>query len=127
MLGYTTLNTFQVRIAIDDLNSSLVQLVVYVRDEFNSVTELNFSAVFIESDMNNIVSLMTTIQSGIINFSDPLIQILYGGNQNDVCQILTSLGQTLNVLAEQNLELAPNSISVLSLNQVYSNVSLLID
>jgi hypothetical protein len=103
MIDYTTLNSIQVRISIDDLNSSLVQSIVYVKDEFDCVAELNFSSVFIESDMNNIFSLITSIQSGTINFSNSLFEILYGGNQNDICQMLTSVGEILNTLAEQNL------------------------
>lgn len=117
MLGYTTLNSFQVRMPINDLNSSLIYLLVRVRDQFDCFTELNFSSISISSDMNNILSLITNIQSAVINSDyrsvinmNPIINILYSGNQNDVCQILTSFTQILNILAEQNLQLAIDSM-----------------
>jgi hypothetical protein len=113
MFGYTTSNTFQVRLPIDNLNSSLIQLMVYVRDVFDSITVLNLPSISIVPDIDSIASLMTAIKSTLAttNYSNmmtsnPLVPILYGGNQNDVCQVLTSVSQVLNILAQQNLQSA---------------------
>ena len=98
---------------IDDLNSSLIQLTVHVRDQYDCATDLDLSSVTIVPDLNNIVSFMTIIESAVVNSdfnnimtSNSLMNILYGGNQNDICQILTSIGQVSNLLAQQNLQLA---------------------
>jgi len=117
MLGYTTSNIFQVRIPIGNLNSSSIHLLVSVKDTFDCTTELEFSLVIITPDINDILSLMTKIESAVINSdysgminSYPLIGVLYGGNENDVCQVLNSFTQILINLAQQNLQLAINSM-----------------
>jgi hypothetical protein len=113
MVGYTTLNSFQIRMPVNDLNVSLIQLMVYVRDKYDCTTEFDLPSISIVPDMNNIISLITTVESSDYSSgisSNPLIEILYSGNQNDICQILTSVGQILNILAQQNLQSAINSM-----------------
>jgi len=69
---------------------------------------MNLSSVSVLPNMNSIISLITIVQSGILT-SNSLIDILYGGNQNDVCQIL-------NIIAEENIQFAiQNNISTISL------------
>lgn len=126
MLGYTTSNSFQVRMPIDDLNSSSIYLIVRIRDQYDCMTELNLSSISITSDMNNMISLMTIIQSAVVNSdfrniinTNPILNILYSGNQNDVCQILTSFTQILNLLSEQNLQMTINSKSFLLHKMIY--------
>jgi hypothetical protein len=113
MIGYTTLDSFEIRMPVNDLNVSLIQLMVYVRDQYDCTTEFDLPSISIVPDINNIISLITTVESsdysGEIS-SNPLIETLYSGNQNDICQVLTSAGQILNTLAEQNLQLAINSM-----------------
>jgi hypothetical protein len=113
MIGYTTLDSFEIRMPVNDLNVSLIQLMVYVRDVFDSITVLNLPSISIVPDIDSIASLMTAIKSTLAttNYSNmmtsnPLVPILYGGNQNDVCQVLTSVSQVLNILAQQNLQSA---------------------
>jgi len=117
MLAYTTSNIFQVRIPISDLNSSSIHLLVRIKDILDCTTELEFSSIIITPDINNILSLMTKIESAVVNSdysgvinSYSFIGVLYGGNANDVCQILTSFTQILINLAQQNLQLAVNSM-----------------
>jgi hypothetical protein len=113
MIGYTTLDSFEIRMPVNDLNVSLIQLMVYVRDQYDCTTEFDLPSISIVPDINNIISLITIVESsdysGEIS-SNPLIETLYSGNQNDICQVLTSAGQILNTLAEQNLQLAINSM-----------------
>ncbi len=70
---------------------------------------MNLRSISVLPNMNNIISLITTVQSGILT-SNSLIDILYDGNQNDACQIL-------NILAEENIQFAiQNNISAISLS-----------
>jgi hypothetical protein len=113
MLAYTTLTSFQVRMPIGDVNSTLLQIVVRVRDIYDCTTEFNLSSISVVSDTNYIMSLMTAVTTSDDNnqlTSNPLVNTLYGGNQNDVCQVLTSVSQVLNNFAQQNLQLAINSM-----------------
>jgi hypothetical protein len=122
MLAYNTSNTFQVRMPIGNLNSTLLQILVHVKDNCDCVTERILAPISVLSDMNNIISLIKTVESAQITgdysnimISNPLVPILYDGNQNDVCQVLTSVSQVLNILAQQNLQLAMQSKSCLIL------------
>jgi hypothetical protein len=123
MVGYTTLNSYQIRMSVNDLNVSWIQLTVYVRDKYDCTTEFDLSSISIVPDINNIISLITIVESSDYNTvirSNPLIEILYSGNQNDICQVLTSVGQVLNILAQQNLQLAVNSMFFFSqLKKIY--------
>jgi hypothetical protein len=117
MLAYTTTTSFQVRMPNGDLNSTLLYLLVRVRDNFDCTTQLNLSSISVIPDMKNIVSIMTTIGSpsatllkdNDMNFN-PLINTLYSGNQNDVCQVLTAVVQVVNMMAQQNIQSAIDSM-----------------
>jgi hypothetical protein len=110
LIGYTTSTILQVRMPIGDLNSTLLQLIVHVRDLNDCVTEWNMDPISVISDMNSITNLITMIQSSLENStlitSNPIINILYSGNQNDICQSLVSVSQILNMMANQYLEIA---------------------
>jgi hypothetical protein len=111
MLGYTTENIFQVRMPIGDTNSTLLYLIVRVRDIFDSVIEMNMSSISVTPDTININEFLSAVQSSFnytINnsriTSNPFIQILYGnGYENDICQWLISISRILNNKAKQNL------------------------
>ncbi|CAF3480113.1 unnamed protein product [Rotaria sp. Silwood1] len=60
--------------------------------------------------MNNIISLIANLDYNNEIRSNPFVHILYSGNQNDLCQMLISVRQILNIFAQQNLQLEINSI-----------------
>ena len=111
MLGFTTRNTFQVRMPMGDSNSTLLHLMVRVRNVFDCVTEMNMSSISVLSDTDSITDFITAVQLTYNNTrnnsritSNPFIQILYGsGYENDICQWLISLSQILNHKAKQDL------------------------
>ena len=94
-----------------DSNSTLLHLVVRVRDTFDCVAETNMSSISVLPDTDNINEFMTAVQltyNNTLNNStitlNPFIQILYGnGNENDICQLLISLSQVLNHKGKQSL------------------------
>ena len=68
------------------------------------------SSVRVQPDSLGITNLITTLQSssnGITN--NPIIQLLAGGDQNTVGQILTSLSQQFNQMNNQSIENAVSS------------------
>lgn len=120
MIGYNTLSTIQLRMPIGgDPNSNLLQIIVRIRDKFDCRIELNLSSsISVQSDMTN---------SDYYNKmnSNPFVEILYGKNQNDICQVLTSMSQVLNIFAQQNLQLAIQSMFPVFFQQKHSNLSIL--
>jgi hypothetical protein len=114
MIGYTTSTSFQVQMPIDDLNSTLLQLVVHVRDLTDCMTEWDMHPITVIPDTNSITTLIITIQSTLENnsliTSNPFIHTLYGGDQNDVCQSLISFSRILNMMANQYLQIATSSM-----------------
>ncbi|CAF3473219.1 unnamed protein product [Rotaria sp. Silwood1] len=59
--------------------------------------------------MNNIISLIANLDYNNEIRSNPFVHILYSGNQNDLCQMLISVRQILNIFAQQNLQLEINN------------------
>ena len=94
-----------------DSNSTLLHLIVRVRDIFDCVTEMNMSSISVLPDTINITEFMSVVQSSFNNTvnnnritSNSFIHILYGsGYENDICQWLISISRILNNKAKQSL------------------------
>jgi hypothetical protein len=134
ILGSTTYNTLQVRMPMGDSNSTLLHLIVRVRDIFDSVIEMNMSPISVLPDTVDLTEFMTTVQSTFNNTindsritSNPFIQILYGnGYQNDICQWLISISRVMNQEAKENLLQAIESMSSY-IHAIVLNLSLFVD
>ena len=118
MLGYTTSTSFQVRMPIADAQATLLHLVVRVRDVLGCTTEQNVSSIAVITNTSSILTSIATIQAALANSaeyttrpSDLFVRTLYGGNQIDVCRLLTSLAQAFNLMAKQGLLVATASKS----------------
>ncbi|UJR10866.1 hypothetical protein I4U23_015053 [Adineta vaga] len=127
MLGYGSSSSFRVRMPMGHHHHSFsLQVTVRLHDSFDCITEFDLSPITVIPDLDNMNSLIQAITlSDSLNeiTSNPIVHILYGGNQNDVCQILTSVSQLLNIFANENLQLAIQNnisavrISIASLNE----------
>lgn len=113
MLGFTTSTNFQVRLPAGDANSTLLHLIVRVRDVYLCTTEVDMQYVSVIPDMAAIDTLINTIQLNVQNTdnntainSNSFVRILAGGDQNAVSQVLTYHAQIFNLMASQSLELA---------------------
>ena len=86
-------------------NASLLQLVVFVRDRFDAVTELNLSSVFVELDQSNIDLFIESIQQSPlpITTENPFLQALFSGNQNRVSQVILAICQHFQQINEQTI------------------------
>ena len=106
MIGFSSVSTFDVQLpAGDDDNSSIVNLVIHIRDTFDCITEYNMSSVSVVIDTTGINSLINDFQvSTSIANNNPIVQSLIGKNQNIVSQVITSLSQVLNNMNIQSIQ-----------------------
>ncbi|CAF4311337.1 unnamed protein product, partial [Adineta steineri] len=109
---------FQVRLPAGDNETSLLNLVVYVRDLAGSVTQVNISSVSVTKDfatINDLIDKITNSSSTITN--NPIVRLLSSGNQNVVGQMIISLSQDFNQMSSENLDKAiSNGIPVVDIS-----------
>ncbi|CAF1360361.1 unnamed protein product, partial [Adineta steineri] len=107
IIAFSSEYNFQVRLPTGDNETSLLNLVVYVRDLAGSVTQVNISSVNVIADtatINDLIDKITNSPSTITN--NPIVRLLSSGNQNVVGQIMTSLSQEFNQMNSDNLDKA---------------------
>ena len=83
IVAYSTVSTFQVRLPCGDDQTSLLHLIVHIRDQLDCITELNISSVTVIPDsvgINNLINNFQNSTGGIT--SDPIVQLLASENQN---------------------------------------------
>lgn len=108
------ISTFQVYLPLGDNQTSLIHLIIHIRDQLNCITELNISSVIVLSDSLSINNLINDIQHVSIGSNvNPIIQLLASGNQNLVGQIITSTSQQFNQINDKNTNKAISSKSFL--------------
>jgi hypothetical protein len=113
MIAFSAFSVFQVRLPAGDDQTSILNLIVYIRDQLDCITEYNMSSIIVTPDSVGINDLINAIQSsstGITN--NPIVQLLASGNQNIVGQVITSISQQFNKMNSQNLEKAVSSKSL---------------
>ncbi len=128
MIAFSSVSNFQIRLPAGNDNTSLINLIVHIRDIYDCVTEYNLSSPIVVPDTAAINSLIEDLQvSTSATNNNPIVQLLASGNQNDVGQVITSLSQVFNTMNTQSLNKAVSSgvpaasISISSLDsQSYS-------
>ncbi|CAF4158129.1 unnamed protein product, partial [Adineta steineri] len=118
IIAFSSEYNFQVRLPAGDNETSLLNLVVYVRDLAGSVTQVNITSVNIMADtaiMNDLIDKITNSSSTITN--NPIVRLLSSGNQNVVGQMIISLSQEFNQMNSENLHKAiSNGISAVNIS-----------
>jgi hypothetical protein len=110
MIGFSSISTFDVQLPAGDDNSSMVNLIVHIRDTFECITEYNMSSVSVIPDttvINNLINNLQVSTSAANN--NPIVQLLASGNQNTVGQVITSLSQVFNKMNTQSIQNAVSS------------------
>lgn len=105
MLAYTTESIIQVYLPASIDPTSLLNIIIQIRDTFDCVTEFNLSTVVVLSNLSAIDNLQETVTTG---------------------QIINSISEILNEINDQNIHFLPDSISDLH-NQFFNRVSFLFD
>ncbi|CAF0947824.1 unnamed protein product [Adineta steineri] len=109
IIAFSSEYNFQVRLPAGDNETSLLNLVVHVRDLVGSVTQVNITSVNIIADLATINDLINKIiNSSNTITNNPIVRLLSSGNQNVVGQMIISLSQELNQMNSENLD---NAIS----------------
>lgn len=86
-------------------NASFLHLVVFIRDRFDAVTELNLSSIFVQLDQSSINLFIESIQQSSLSITteNRLLQALLTGNQNRVSQVILTISQHFQQINEQTM------------------------
>jgi hypothetical protein len=110
MIAFSSVSSFLVQLPSGGANTSLLNVVVWIRDRLDCVTEVNMSTIRVVVDSAGVNDLLKNVQgssTGIV--SNPMIQLLASGNQNTVGQVIVSLSQQLNQMNGDSLDKAISS------------------
>ena len=119
ILGYTTdisqqviiafsfVSNFKVYLPAGNEDTSLLNLVVHIRDTLDCITEYNMSSVVVRPDSTGITDVISSLQSASTNIG--FVRLLSGGNQNTIGQLLTSFSQEFNKMNTENVDNAVSS------------------
>lgn len=118
LIGFSLESTFEVYLPAGRADgSSSLRLLIEIRDEEDCVTEwTNLSSIVVRVDVQVFDELVKTFKGEWT--SNPWIQLLKIGNQNEVAQMINSLSEQINQLDQRNLDKAiegPFNLSLSSL------------
>ncbi|CAF1644087.1 unnamed protein product [Adineta ricciae] len=105
IVAYSPESTFQVQLPPGDNQTSLLNIVIHIRDTLDCVTIVNMTQISVFINQNEINDLQNLAN---LSNNNPIVQLLWSGNQNIVGQIVNSVSQTLN---QMNTESINNAIS----------------
>ncbi|CAF3596750.1 unnamed protein product [Rotaria sp. Silwood1] len=109
MFAHSYTSTTQLLLSATNDNTSVLNIIVYIRDTYDCVAEFNISSIIVVPDWKKMESLLGSLQNST---NDSFIQMLASSNQNMVSQIVTSLSQQFNTMNNQAIETAiSNGIS----------------
>ncbi|CAF3807836.1 unnamed protein product [Rotaria sp. Silwood1] len=105
IMAFSPVSDFQVRLLTGENQTLLLNIVIYIRDFLDCITEVNMSSISVISDSAGINDLINNIQSSSNEITNnPIVQLLYSGNQNIVGQIITSLSQYFNQMNTESVD-----------------------
>ncbi|CAF3595141.1 unnamed protein product [Rotaria sp. Silwood1] len=104
MIGFSFVPHFQVRLPAGDESTSVLNMIVQIRDSYDCIAEWTISSIVVIMDTKPLISLIKGLHgsSEEIN-NNPLIRLLASGNQNTMGQIITLISQEFNKMNIQNI------------------------
>ena len=111
LISYSTQSSMNMFLPCNGDTTSIIYLVVVIRDRLDSVIEAPLPSVAIERDtfsVNNLLDGLLGGSSTNLN-NDPVVQSLSSGNPNTVSQVLTSVSGAVNGMNEENIQQAVES------------------
>lgn len=111
MLASSRSSEISLRLPAGDAETSMINIIVHIRDALYCVAEYNVHSVIVQPDLAVTAALTNVIgqaNTESIN-SNPVIQLLAGGNPNTVGQVLTSISQIFNEMNQQSVDTAVQS------------------
>jgi hypothetical protein len=109
MLAFSFVSTIQLLLPPTNDNTSLLNIVVYIRDTYDCAKQFNISSILVESDLTQIDGLIGNSRNSTTN---AFFQMLNSGNQNAVSQVVTSISQQSNTINNQAIQTALESKSL---------------
>jgi hypothetical protein len=110
MVAFSSVSTFHLRLPAGDSQTSLLQIVISIRDLLDCVVEVNMSSISVLVNTDQFNNLINNLQSSTNQLNqNPFVQLLSSGSQNIVGQVLTSLSQQFNQMNSQNFNNAVSS------------------
>jgi hypothetical protein len=110
MIAYAPVSTFQLRLPAGDNQTSLLEIVISIRDLLDSVVEVNISSISVVVNSEQINNLINNVQGSTNQLNrNQFVQLLWSGSQNVVGQILTSLSKQFNQMNNQTVNTAVSS------------------
>ena len=107
MISFSFFSTFQARLPVGNDQTSLLHLIIRIRDRLECITEFDLTSVYVRPDSAGMNDLMNNLQSSSTT-NNPIVQLLASGNQNTVGQVISSISQQFN---QKNTENMNNAIS----------------
>ena len=111
LISYSTQSSMNMFLPCNGDTTSIIYLVVVIRDRLDSVIEAPLPSVAIERDTSSVNNLLDGLLGGSstnLN-NDPVVQSLSSGNPNTVSQVLTSVSGAVNGMNEENIQQAVES------------------
>ena len=99
MLAFSLVSNTELLLPATNDNTSLLNIVAYIRDKYDCITEFNMSSVFVELDFTDIITTQNSTNK-------TFVQMLAGGNQNTISQVVTSVSRQFNKINNQAIETA---------------------
>lgn len=110
MIAFSAIPIFQVRFPASNDPTGILHLTIVIRDQLDCIIELNMSSVIVVADSVGITDLINDLQSSSNDITNnPIVQLLAGGNQNTVGQVITALSQQFNRMNNKTVENAASS------------------
>ena len=110
MVAFSWVSTFEVRLPAGENQTSILHIVIYIRDLLDCVIEVNMSSVMVSVNSEQIDNLINSLQSSSHQLnSNQFVRLLSSGNQNVVGQVITSLSQEFNQMNSESVDQAVSS------------------
>jgi hypothetical protein len=105
MLAHTTESIVQLRLPASIDPTSILHIVVFIRDRFDCIHEFQLPSVTVLRDISTTEKFIDILQKPYNNSdNDIILQLLVSGDMNTVGQIVTSISQVFNEMNNQTIK-----------------------
>jgi hypothetical protein len=109
MIGHTSASVIRIRLPASIDERSTLNILVHIRDRFDSISEFHLPPITIRSDYLAIKNFLDNLQK-TNSKNDTISQLLNNGDPNTLGQLTTSISQLFNEINHQAIQLAAMSI-----------------
>jgi hypothetical protein len=98
MVAFSSISMFQAYLPAGDGPTFALQLLMYIRDRRDCITEQNLTLITVRPDSNATIDLLHELQDPALNYASNsfLAGLLATGTQNNIGQIISAISYQLN-------------------------------